>query len=202
MPSRNPKFKTKEITSWNPELGVEQPEVQFFKDPACSIKQDWMFPLTDRGSIADEEDSFIKYWLPLVDCVIVYSLLRFNDQSWSYDIPEPFLPFPTERFVCQNPFVDTFILPNGDVTLCCETLLMSGREKVPVMGNILNESLQEIWSGANYNRVRDALTSRNYAGSPICEKCRIWASWRSEVSEAEGIRTTRNYTTKIVEKTK
>jgi len=149
-----------------------------------------------------EEQAFIDYWLPKVDCVIIYALLKFNDLSWSYDIPEPFLAPPRERFVCQNPFADTFILPNGDVTLCCETLLMSGREKVPVMGNILNESLQEIWNGANYNRVRAALTTKDYSKSPICGNCRIWASWRSEVSEAEGIRTTRNYTTKIVERIK
>lgn len=53
MPSRNPKFRTKEIVTWNEQLGVEQPEVEFYKDPACSVRQDWQFPLTDRGSISE-----------------------------------------------------------------------------------------------------------------------------------------------------
>src|SRR3990167_3738679 len=147
-----------------------------------------------------EEQAFIDYWFPEVVCVIFYALLKFNDQTWSYDIPEPFLPFPKERFICKNPFVDTFILPNGDVSLCCETLLMSGRSPLPVMGNMLKESLREIWSGTNYNRVREALQTQQWEKSPICQNCRLWASWHCEVEESGGVRTTRNYTTKILEK--
>jgi len=53
LPTKNPKFHTKEVVEWNSDAGVVQPDVKFFKDPACSVKQDWAFPLVDRGSVAE-----------------------------------------------------------------------------------------------------------------------------------------------------
>ena len=52
MPSQNPKRKT----GWmepTPELGVDVPELKFFKDPGCTQLHDFQFPLTDRGQTVE-----------------------------------------------------------------------------------------------------------------------------------------------------
>ena len=52
MPSRNPKRKEAWVEP-SVELGVETPELKFFKDPACTERHDFRFPLADRGETVE-----------------------------------------------------------------------------------------------------------------------------------------------------
>lgn len=152
-----------------------------------------------------EKDSFIDYWLDYVDMVILYAELGFKKElveKTQYEMKDTFLVSPySQRIVCSSPFLETYIMPNGDVTLCCQTLLLTDRTHVPVMGNLLKNTLKEIWDGESYTKLRRDLLGENWSGqAKICESCPLWASsyWRQY---REGNRLiTINPTTMVIEK--
>jgi radical SAM protein with 4Fe4S-binding SPASM domain len=102
---------------------------------------------------------------------------RFNsmvgpmlDLAKSLDIglgtPPPFNDFPVRRghLACPEPWRSAVILGNGDVAACC----------VPgmVMGNLNEESLEEIWNGSKYQRLRETV---NTADAPEpCQSCPMY----------------------------
>jgi len=144
-----------------------------------------------------EEQAFIDFWLPKVDMVILYALLAYNESGYSID--QPFLAPPPYRVVCSSPWLETYVMPNGDVTLCCQTLVMTGRTNIPVMGNINNQSLERIWNGPSYERYRAALIDQDWDHANICRDCPIWSASYYTVEHKDGLKITRNPTTKVIE---
>lgn len=64
---------------------------------------------------------------------------------------------------CYAPWTHTLIDFNGNVYVCCMT-----REKIPPLGNIINQSFNEIWDNAAYRQVR--LKMHPPALKP-CQRC-------------------------------
>ncbi|MDP1547956.1 MAG: SPASM domain-containing protein, partial [Anaerolineales bacterium] len=54
-----------------------------------------------------------------------------------------------EKHPCYAPWSHTLIDFNGNVYVCCMT-----REKIPPLGNIIQQSFKEVWDGAAYRQVR------------------------------------------------
>jgi len=68
---------------------------------------------------------------------------------------------------CFRPFRTSYILWNGDVILCCSDW---GREVI--LGNVLHQSIREIWHGKLANNVREAIRDWNLEKlPPICQSC-------------------------------
>lgn len=70
--------------------------------------------------------------------------------------------------VCPQGFYMMQVNPDGNVVPCCSM-------KYPaVMGNVYQESVQEIWQGEKFNQFRRcALVSRKCAGT-VCEECTLY----------------------------
>jgi len=68
------------------------------------------------------------------------------------------------RSLCYAPFVALWFANRGDVRACCKN------SKYPV-GNVLQNTIDEIWSGARIKVLRDALKNYNYG--PGCEFCKF-----------------------------
>lgn len=66
------------------------------------------------------------------------------------------------RSVCYAPFVSLNFTFNGDVRVCCYNV----KHK---LGNILNNTIDEMWSGAQISVLRDAL--KRYEFGPGCDLC-------------------------------
>ncbi|KKR01680.1 MAG: Radical SAM superfamily enzyme [Candidatus Woesebacteria bacterium GW2011_GWB1_39_12] len=145
-----------------------------------------------------EMQVFKDHWITKADMVIIYALLEFNKHD--YKIDRPFLASPKERIVCSSPFLETYVLPNGDVSLCCETLLLTDRDSVPIMGNIKERSLHEIWNGEQYRAYRDALVDENWKIAAICQQCPLWAASYYETHNENGVKVTHNPTTEVLER--
>jgi MoaA/NifB/PqqE/SkfB family radical SAM enzyme len=145
-----------------------------------------------------EESIFIDYWLQRVDLVILYALATFDKDH--YEIDHPFIDIPDTRVVCSSPWRDTYVLPNGDVSLCCQTLAMTGRHDIPIMGNLLDQSLHEIWNGDRYAKYRDALLNEDWDAVPFCKQCPLWSSSYCKTTRIKGFSVTYNPTTKIIGK--
>lgn len=80
-------------------------------------------------------------------------------------IPRPFEPRPKRpgHELCHEPWTGAMILGNGDVHVCC----------VPGpgmrMGNLHEQSMEQIWNGAAYQRFRTRVNSAD--PPPACQAC-------------------------------
>ena len=67
---------------------------------------------------------------------------------------------------CQYPFTQFNVTANGKVSHCCADL----RFVLP-MGNVKNESIEEIWHGRKFNQIRNKLLESKRDELPMCSKC-------------------------------
>jgi len=67
---------------------------------------------------------------------------------------------------CYKPFLETDILYNGDVILCCHDW-----NRTTVLGNLHESSLQEIWNSPKLNEIRRLITQKKYAQIDLCKNC-------------------------------
>lgn len=74
---------------------------------------------------------------------------------------------PLER-VCFYPFYTLKIDYNGDIHICSHDW-----EKRGVVGNLKDNSLNEIWNGKKLEQIRDNLANKNRNMSP-CDKCNVF----------------------------
>jgi MoaA/NifB/PqqE/SkfB family radical SAM enzyme len=63
--------------------------------------------------------------------------------------------------VCPEPFRKIMVLQDGDVIICCPQWLPA------IIGNVLEESIQDIWSGEKANLIRQTILSGSYK---YCDK--------------------------------
>lgn len=68
--------------------------------------------------------------------------------------------------ICALPFTDLNIMPTGYVTLCCFDAL--GKE---VLGDISQQTIMEIWTGARLRRIRKALLAGDRSVTESCAVC-------------------------------
>lgn len=92
--------------------------------------------------------------------------LKVNVFSW----PDVELK-KTEKTGCIYPWVNPYIGYNGDVIPCCFIPQMANArmEKENIMGNILNQSLKEVWNGKKYLEFRKKIKSSN--PPKACKTC-------------------------------
>ena len=71
----------------------------------------------------------------------------------------------TEESLCALPFTEIVVRPDGKVSLCCCDAL--GRI---TLGDFTKQTLQEIWFGESFKKVREALELGRY-DIPLCRYC-------------------------------
>lgn len=74
--------------------------------------------------------------------------------------------FAGEKLVCPSPFYEMIIKANGDVTVCC----VDWSNKL-VVGNVLQNTLKEIWEGEPLRQFQELHLSGNRKQNPICRDC-------------------------------
>jgi radical SAM protein with 4Fe4S-binding SPASM domain len=68
--------------------------------------------------------------------------------------------------LCPYPWTSLFVASNGDIVACCRDL-----RRQTVLGNILKESLSEIWNGAAFRELRQNLVNKKPELSAACNGC-------------------------------
>lgn len=68
---------------------------------------------------------------------------------------------------CIYPFTDMIIFPDGNVGICCNDC-----SEVTKMGNVYEESLQDIWKGKRFCEVRNALR-KGRLNYQFCKQCDV-----------------------------
>ena len=110
-----------------------------------------------------------------LDSFTHYAVTYFSQERGSYahlDLPRDCLPvweqddetlFSPQPGECYEPYQTFLISQNGATTTCCRA-----RE---VMGNLLEQSFDEIWNGKTYRAYRRAINT--FRPPPACVSCPI-----------------------------
>ena len=132
--------------------------------------------INQEGASAEIED-FKAYWREKgASSVSVYQLFKpaeGNNAQWV--VPNKYYEEKTRK-PCTALWDQCFLHPEGEVSLCCTTLIRVPQDGVISKGNLNENSLAEIWFGALYQKVREDLIDERFEEHPYCRDCDNWSS--------------------------
>jgi MoaA/NifB/PqqE/SkfB family radical SAM enzyme len=111
----------------------------------------------------EEANDIIEFWTPKVAQVNI-SVLRvgtkFVNPNW----------MPDKRVACNFPTDYMRVLTDGSVVVC-----VIDDNYVSTLGSLKDNSLEDIWNGLEYQKLRASHNDGNYGYLQICEDCDAWA---------------------------
>ena len=120
----------------------------------------------------EEEEDFIKFWREQgIDEVTIYQLSEYNSNGNIGLTEANYNRSAYSRYPCAAPWVETFIFPTGDVSLCCFTLELVPTEGILAVGNVEDKLLSEIWLDGPYQRVRQQLIDNYFSDDITLKSC-------------------------------
>ncbi len=110
-----------------------------------------------------EMPQLLQYWSTRADFVNIlsYNTISANEHSLLDDAN-----YSGEQIPCDFMNSSMFVLVNGEVTLCC----VDHNGKLSA-GKIGSQTLQEIWNGDRYQRIRALQAERRFEELPHCRSC-------------------------------
>lgn len=139
-----------------------------------NVPTKFMLSIIDQPESHEEVEQFVEYWTPLVDRVIVRGYLQ------NLGLTPPKAGTLVEklagvtRWPCPQFWKRVTINPEGDIRFCVVDWLDQTN-----VGNIRTQSIEEIWQGAEYERMRKAHLAGKYADAHhLCGPCTDWMGMR------------------------
>ncbi|MBT6052785.1 MAG: radical SAM protein [Candidatus Scalindua sp.] len=111
---------------------------------------------------------FAEYWLEKVDRVRIYPAHSTNGAFGSLESSNKYPDFE-QRLPCKKVFNDIVIYWDGTVAVCNHD--WNRREYI---GNIIDNSIQEVWSGKKYNEIRKRHIKGKLENDQTCKECDHW----------------------------
>lgn len=108
-------------------------------------------------------EKFKKFWEKRVDMVEFQNFQALK--GYTEELRPPGAKVD-DKFVCNSPWQQVVIRPNGDILPCCSFYGTS-----MVLGNIKNSSIYEAWHSGKMKKIRKELLKNNFQFSSACKKC-------------------------------
>ncbi|MFX1491049.1 MAG: radical SAM/SPASM domain-containing protein [Promethearchaeota archaeon] len=124
----------------------------------------------------NEREQFLEKWRHFGVDSVTYYVLANHDPVTGSIIPGKQLYDKGKRYPCASPWVQSVVFPEGEVSLCCKTMSIVGWKGIVSVGNLHEQSFDEIWSGARYRTVRSELLKNKFKEFDICGDCEIWSA--------------------------
>jgi len=123
-----------------------------------------MFNMVGYPEIMDQEEEYVKKWLPHADSVVISTFRPVGSRKlWEKSHAPAFAP-------CPHLYNQAVISINGDVGLCCEDINLD----VPV-GNVLKNGLKEIYNASPVLcKYRQSFESGEISNLRLCRDCHVW----------------------------
>ncbi len=142
-----------------------------------------------------ERDQFLEKWKALGIDQVTFYVLTENDLKTGEMIRDGGEMYDKgKRYPCASPWTQTVIFPEGEVSLCCKTMSDVGWRGVVSMGSVPELSMEAVWDGDRYRKVREELLDNTFDQFPVCVNCEIWSASTSLVEEGKDYRRTFNET--------
>jgi organic radical activating enzyme len=97
--------------------------------------------------------------------------------NWSGNYTPVYFRDPKKRRTCGRPFAPEITIRaggnnglKGAVTPCCQTMGPPNESK-SVLGHTETQSIEDIWNGEAYNRLRDAHANKDFDSIDYCKNC-------------------------------
>jgi radical SAM protein with 4Fe4S-binding SPASM domain len=124
-----------------------------------------MTSIISQKEALDEVDDFVEFWGQHVDEVLVRGL---NTDLGVVNASETYFK-DIARWPCPQFWKRMTVNQHGDVRFCVEDWFNEG-----LVGNIMEQSLQEIWQGPLYQKFRDLHLSGRWGEMKMCQGCQDW----------------------------
>lgn len=122
-----------------------------------------------------EWEDFKKLFEPIVDAVAWVDYIEHNNQKSgaekSVHLAEPIQTPPAgggKKFCCPQLWQRMFVHPDGVVTVCC----VDSARSLSV-GTIHGKSVEEIWNGPEYRKLRELHATGRIDEIPTCAHCHL-----------------------------
>jgi len=125
-----------------------------------------MVSIIEQKEALAEIEAFKAYWSEYVDEVLVRPL---NDDLGLVQASEFYHEPDVKRWPCPQFWKRVTITWNGNVRFCVEDWRNHG-----VVGNIMEQSIQDIWKGPLYEKFREAHATGRWGDMTMCAPCRDW----------------------------
>ncbi|MFC1726045.1 radical SAM/SPASM domain-containing protein [candidate division KSB1 bacterium] len=112
--------------------------------------------MIDLQENKNEQADFLKFWEQYVDFSQIVPLY-----SWPWTGQDGCVPKP-----CPKIREEIFFCTNGNAVLCCWDYAERG-----VIGNIKDQTIEEIWSGEKNRKYRELLNEGKRSEIHLCSKC-------------------------------
>lgn len=113
----------------------------------------------------DDWEAFRELFEPIVDAVAYVDYINHIGQNKPERMLIP-LGSRKNKFCCPQLWQRMFVHPDGLVTVCCNDSIRRLQ-----VGNIFEQSAQEIWLGEKYQRLRQLHASGHFDEIPTCASC-------------------------------
>lgn len=158
----------------------------------------------NHGVTTEEEREFRDRWTAETDGAIFYNLGEYHDNATVAEFATinrvaKDLVAKEGRWACLNPFQEMYVVPDGRIYYCCETVSQLGFTDVEPMGHHPVRGLDDIWLGDTFTRLRRDLLKDELDAWPSCKTCTIWPAHVSETQDLGALKVTRNMITEIFE---
>ncbi len=167
----------------------------------CTIRTSFV---KNRGVTLEEADEFRERWVGEADGVIFYNLAEYEGGNSRFveihRFVDELMKNAGGRWPCLSPFQEVYLLPDGRVYYCCETVSKLAFEKLPSMGSYPEQSIQQIWAGEMFTHLRRDLICNRLDNWSACQDCGIWMAHAGQVIREGGLTISRNMITEIVDR--
>lgn len=139
-------------------------------NPKCHIRIRFTIQDINRHEFQDFKD----YWSQRLGANprdLAYGKELHHWANWI----EGFEPYEDEDLkrlnatACQSPFSTFAVLNDGRVALCCNDY-----NAAVCLGNVYDNTIEEIWQGDKFREVRAAHRGQGRCGVDICVNCNAW----------------------------
>ncbi len=133
----------------------------------------------------EEEQKFLNNWIPKVNSVFILNVAEYQEKNMklaktNQAVESSLQYYQTQaqgRWPCFFPFIEMAVLPDGRIYYCIETLFRLGFDKeIESLGDYNKQTLQEIWSGDLFQKLRQDLILNQLQERTACKDCNMWKS--------------------------
>lgn len=129
--------------------------------------------ITDTGFSAIELEKFHNDFRPFCDQTKVDTLMGWSDSSRKDftlgKMPKTGMDGTTrlhDQIICPDPFSKLSVNTDGTVSVCCVDWSHG-----LIMGNVCENSMEEIWNGEEFKKIRQIHITGNRSQIAVCNSC-------------------------------
>jgi len=149
--------------------------------------------IINQEGAEQEITEFIEFWKEEgIDSVSVYQLTQVRENGEVFAGKLNYTLEKGARHPCGQLWEQCFIYPDGEVSICCTTMMSVPQLGVLSMGNIRDQTLKAVWGGDRYSEIRQNIIDSSWGKIPQCKNCLIWKNYET-IYERMGRNTIRGY---------